>query len=351
MIAVVGAGIVGLATAWALARRGVEVVLLEQFELGHARGSSHGASRIFRLSYPEAEWVALAQNALQLWRELERDSGEELLVFTGLVDAVRDVEAHAGALAARGVDHELLRGEDARERFGLAYDPDEPLLYQPAAGIARADAACRALVAALRRAGADVRERAPVTAVVPTADGVLLTAGGERIAADGVVVTAGGWVRTLLGPLGIDVPVTVTRETVAYFAVDDGWTPPSVIDDVSSGAPGESFYGLLAPGVGLKAGAHQAGAVTDPDADGSPDPVLVDAVTGWVRRRFPRAVGEPLAAETCLYTSTSDHRFVLERHGPVVVGSACSGHGFKFAPAIGERLAALALDDAARATL
>ena len=244
------------------------------------------------------------------------------------------------------MDYELLRGEEAGERFGLAYEAEEPLLYQPDAGIARADAAYRALVAVLGRAGADVRERTPVTALEPGAEGVVLTAGRERIDADAVVVTAGGWVRGLLGPLGIDVPVTVTRETVAYFAVDDGWTPPSVIDDVSTGAPGESFYALLAPGVGLKAGAHQAGAVADPDANGAPDPVLVDAATTWVRRRFPRAGGEPLAAETCLYTSTSDHRFVLERHGPVVVGSACSGHGFKFAPAIGERLAALALDGA-----
>jgi sarcosine oxidase len=343
VIAVVGAGIMGLATAWALARRGADVVLLEQFELGHARGSSHGASRIFRLSYPEAEWVALAQEALPLWRELERESGEELLVFTGLVDAVRDLDAYAGALTERGVAHELLSGRDAGERFGLAYDPDEPLLHQPDAGIARADAAYRALLGGLRRSAAEVRERTRVTALEPGADGVVVTAGGERIRAAAVVVTAGGWVRDLVAPLGIDVPVTVTRETVAYFAVADGWTPPSVIDDVSADAPGESFYALLAPGVGLKAGAHLAGAVADPDTDGVPDPLLVDAVTGWVRRRFLRAAGEPLAAETCLYTSTADHRFVLERHGPVVVGSACSGHGFKFAPAIGERLASLAL--------
>jgi sarcosine oxidase len=344
VIAVVGAGIAGAATARALARRGAEVVLLEQFELGHRHGSSHGTSRIFRLSYPETEWVALAQEALTLWRELERESATELLVFTGLVDAVDDVERWLAALAEQRVPCELLSGREGAERFGLAYEDERRLLFQPDAGIARADSAHRAFLDGLRRAGGEVREHVRVTALEPGRGGVRVACGSESLRADSVVVTAGAWVRPLLEPLGIDVPVTVTRETVAYFRVEGGWTPPSVIDDVSAGAPGDSFYALLAPGVGLKAGAHLAGAVVDPDDDdGVPDPALVDAVAAWVRARFPRAARDPLAAETCLYTSTFDHRFLLRREGRVVLGSACSGHGFKFAPAIGERLAALAL--------
>jgi sarcosine oxidase len=140
--------------------------------------------------------------------------------------------------------------------------------------------------------------------------------------------------------------VRVTRETVAYFALDDGWVPPSIIDDVTDG-PGGSFFALAAPGIGLKAGAHQAGGEAEAGTTGDPDDRLVAAITDWVARRCPRADPRPLLAETCLYTNTPDERFILERHGRVVVGSACSGHGFKFAPAVGERLAELAVEAAA----
>lgn len=341
MIAVVGAGIMGLATAWALVRRGHDVVVLEQFELGHRRGSSHGTSRIFRLSYPEAEWVALAQDAWRGWRELERQAGEAILRLGGLVEAVRDIEARARALRERGVDFEVLIGAEARERFGLTYADDVQLLFQPDAGIARADVAQHALRVAAEAGGASIRERAPVSRLEPAAHRVLVH-GPVTVSADAVVVTAGGWVRALAGPLGIDVPVTVTRETVAYFALRPGWSPPSVIDDLDEHGAGESLYALAAPGAGLKAGVHCAGEPADPDERGSPDERLVEQATEWVRRRFSAVEPAPLRAETCLYTNAPEHRFLLERHGRVVVGSACSGHGFKFAPAVGERLADLA---------
>ena len=109
---------------------------------------------------------------------------------------------------------------------------------------------------------------------------------------------------------------------------------------------GQAAYALAAPGVGLKAGLHHSGPVTDPDAEPEPDDRVASWVTGWATRRF-EAVGEPLGAETCLYTNTADEEFVLERHGRVVVGSACSGHGFKFAPVVGRTLAALVLEAAA----
>lgn len=341
MIAVVGAGVMGLATAWALASRGHDVVALEQFELDHRRGSSHGRSRIFRLSYPETDWVALAQDALRGWRELKAETGTEILVHHGLVDAVRDVEARARALAERGVRFEVLTGAQARERFCLAYPDEAALLFQPDAGIVRADVARRAFRDAAAARGAEVREHARVERLEAHAEAVVLH-GTDAVTVDAVVIAAGGWVAGLTGPLGIDVPVTVTRETVAYFGVREGWTPPSVIDDLDDHHAGESLYALAAPGVGLKAGVHRAGQPTEPDEEGSPDPRLVGQVSDWVRRRFPAADPAPLAAESCLYTSAPGDRFVLERHGRVVVGSPCSGHGFKFAPAVGERLADLA---------
>jgi sarcosine oxidase len=159
----------------------------------------------------------------------------------------------------------------------------------------------------------------------------------DELDADVVVVTAGPWVRKLVP----DVPVTVTRETLAYFT-REGPPPPSIVD-LNAETGGHGMYSLHDPVHGLKAGAHHAGSETDPDTKAAPDPAIVERVAAWVRERFPDVDPEPVAADACLYTTTADERFVLERRGRVVVGSACSGHGFKFAPAVGRRLAELAL--------
>jgi len=103
------------------------------------------------------------------------------------------------------------------------------------------------------------------------------------------------------------------------------------------------MYSLHDPVHGLKAGAHHAGPEADPDTEATPDPAIVERISSWVRERFPGVDPDPVDAQTCLYTTTADERFILERRGRVVVGSACSGHGFKFAPGSGAGLAALVL--------
>jgi sarcosine oxidase len=322
-ISVVGAGVMGLATARVLARRGHDVVVHEQFEVGHTRGSSHGKSRIFRLSYAERRWIELAQRAYELWRELERESGRQLLLLDGLVDVERDSSERLQAFAACGVAHEELSPAEVRARFGLAYDEVDRLVYTPDAGIALAEESVRAFARGARAAGAELRERSPVDRL-------------DGLDADAVVVTAGGWAPALLAAAGIELGATPTRETVTYFALrEDVGALPSVIDELS----GRQFYALRAPGVGLKAGLHQSGGPTDPDVDAPPDQEIVDKVVDWVSRRFPRVDPTPVGTETCIYTNTADANFVCELRGRIVVGSACSGHGFKFAPAVGEQLA------------
>ncbi|HWG56704.1 MAG TPA: FAD-dependent oxidoreductase [Gaiellaceae bacterium] len=336
-VAVVGGGIAGVATAHALASTGRSVVLFERFELGHERGSSHGGSRIFRLSYPDTAWVRLAQEALPLWRALEAEAGERLLELTGTID-FGAWAPNRDALAAAGAEHEVLGAGEIRRRFGLAADAGERALWQPDGGITYADRAHRAFAAAAVAAGAEIREQAPVTRL-EVRDGRVLVGGASEIAAAAVVVTAGAWARGLLEPLGFDVPVVATRETAAYFRVADP-APPSVIEIADAREPG---YALLAPGIGLKAGLHQTGPRIDPDEPGEPNRAAAERTARWVARRFPEA--EPLdRLETCLYTCTDDDRFLLERRGRVVLGSACSGHGFKFAPVTGRRLAALAAE-------
>jgi sarcosine oxidase len=329
-VVVVGGGVMGLATAWALQRAGREALVLEQFRIGHTHGSSHGAGRIFRLAYDEPEWVRLAQEALGLWRELERESGETLLELTGLVDMPLDPGVLVATLDACGAKHELLDAGEVGRRFGISTDCRE-VVFQPEAGIVLADRALPAF-----RAGARVREETRVHALVPHEDGVGVETDGGSIEASVAVVAAGAWAKPLLADAGIDLPVVPTRETVAYFELADRRPVPSVIDYGNREA-----YGLTAgPGL-VKVGIHRSGPPTDPDEPGTPDEAIVRFAADWAARTFRLAQPEPVSVETCLYTNTADTRFVLERHGPVVVCSACSGHGFKFAPAVGQRVAEL----------
>lgn len=323
--AVVGAGVMGLATARELARRGHDVDVYEQFELGHARGSSHGTSRIFRLSYPQPRWIRLAQRAYELWRELERDAGVRLLELHGLVDVDSDPSGRLDALAECGVAYEVMSGAQAQARFGFAYEEVERVVFTSDAGIARADEVLEAFAREAERHGARIHTGTHVENL-------------EDVDVDVVVVTAGGWAPKLLAAAGVDLRAQPTRESVAYYALGGDQVFPSLIDELE----GEQFYALAAPGVGVKVGLHHGGRVTDPDEDVGPDAAALERIDQWVARRLPRVDPKRLHAQSCIYTNTPDLNFVCERRGRVVVGSACSGHGFKFAPAVGEQMANLA---------
>ena len=350
-IVVVGAGIAGVATARAIARSGKLVLLLERFALGHSHGSSHGGSRIFRLGYPEERFVRLAQGALQGWRELEAETETELIVPSGALDIGDTALENARALASCGVPSETLTGAEARRRWPISCDDAEPVLFQADGGFIRADVAHGLFVETGRAAGVEVRERTTVTAIHRDPGAVRLTTTAGDLVANAVVVTAGAWVDPLLEPLGITAAVVPTRETVAYLELADAEAIPSVIDYSRLPEPGsvglvrvgQAAYAVAAPDRGLKVGLHHAGPVTDPDTSPAPDQAIVNWALGWAQSRYPGA-GSVVGAETCIYTSTADEGFVLERHGRVVVGSACSGHGFKFAPQVGLTLAALAVE-------
>jgi monomeric sarcosine oxidase len=317
------------------------VVLVEQFEPGHDRGSSHGSTRIFRLAYPDPAYVEMARRALLLWRELEGETGEELLVTTGGIDYGErsSVQPVVETLVDLRVPHEILGPvEAARHWPGFLFDG--PVVHQPDAGRIAADTVVRVLQEDARSHGAQLHFREPVQVLAPDGDRVLVASDAEQYRAKAAVVTAGAWVVDLLAGV-VDLPaLRITREQVFHFptqVADDSW--PSFIFHGPT-----TVYGLHAPGdEGVKVAEHHAGADTTAGTRSFDiDPAGRQRVVQYVATRMPGLRPLPRSETTCLYTNTPDTSFVIERHGRIVVGSACSGHGFKFAPLIGRRLAELA---------
>src|SRR5712692_9694250 len=207
----------GSAAARALASRAVRTVLLERFRVGHARGSSHGATRIFRLSYPDQDYVRLARRSLDGWRTLQEDAGEELLIPAGGLDVGPTADDCGAALAACGVGHRWLTSAQAAERFpAISFDGFERVLFQPDAGVCLADRTVAVQVRLAALAGVEVREETEAVRIERSGErSVVLTTGGE-VEAGVVLVTAGSWASALLGRRWT-ASLTPTLQHLAYF--------------------------------------------------------------------------------------------------------------------------------------
>jgi len=342
-VVVIGAGAMGSATAWWLARRGRSVALVEQFEQGHIRGSSHGTSRIFRYAYGDPGYVRMVQDALPLWREVEDDAETTLLEITGGLDhgVPALVGPIASAMAACGVEHEKLTADAASERWpGMRFEGG--VVHCPGAGRCLADATVLALQRRAAALGADVRFSTGPATLTWSDDGVVVRAAELEWAAPAAVVTAGAWLPAVLGWRVALPPLRVSRERIQHFAPRHGSTPPrSEWPSFIHHRPDAWRYGLVSPGEGVKVAEHMTGPVTDPadEPPGEADPVAAERVRQYVEDWLPGLEPVPLHPATCLYTTTPTEDFLLERRGPVVVGSACSGHGFKFTPLVGRILA------------
>jgi sarcosine oxidase len=346
-VVVIGAGAMGSATAWWLARRGRSVALVEQFAQGHARGSSHGASRIFRYAYADPRYVRMVQAALPLWRELEEDAGTTLLEITGGLDhgVPALVAPVASAIAACGVEHEQLTAHAAHERWpGMRFEGD--VVHCPGAGRCLADATLRALQHRAAAHGADVQFSTGPATLEWTDDRVHVRAGGDEWAAPAAVVTAGAWLPAVLGARVPLPSMRVTRERIQHFALRPGSGPPaSEWPSFIHHRPDAWRYGVVSPGEGVKVAEHMTGPVTDPaeEPPGEADPIATERVCRYVEDWLPGLEPVPVHPATCLYTTTPTEEFLLERQGPLVIGSACSGHGFKFTPLVGRILADMAM--------
>jgi sarcosine oxidase len=328
-VTVIGLGVMGSAAAAVLARRGLRVAGIVRFAPGHDRGSSHGASRIIRLGYFEhPSYVPLGRAAYPLWRELEAQSGVPLLTVTGILEmGAPGSELVAGTLQSarqHGLPHEVLDAACVMKRFPAFRLPDDCIgVFQPDGGVLRAEPAVAAFQAIARAAGAELRMDERVLAVAPDGDGVC-------------VATERGEVRVTRQVLAWFTPV----RHAAQFAADR--LPVFLLQN-----PNGVFYGFPADAIGVKvAKHHHFDEAIDPDTCDRTVSAADEAVIRIaLKAHLPDANGRLAAARTCIYTMTPDGDFILDRLPGcprIIVASPCSGHGFKFAPVIGDILADLA---------
>jgi sarcosine oxidase len=357
---VIGLGGMGSASAHHLARRGKRVLGLEQYHPLHDLGSSHGLTRIIRLAYHEhPSYVPLLRRSYELWRELEADAGEPLLIITGSLEGgPEDGPMFRGALAAaveHDLVHEVLDADEIRQRYP-AYanlDPGTRVVYQPEGGFLMAERTMQAHLDGARAAGADLRFREPVRAWEAIGDGVRVTTDAGDYEADRLVICAGAWARRLVPVLeGFARP---ERQVLAWltpirpelFAADRF---PVFILDVASG----SYYGFPAhEGHGLKIGwYHHFREPIDPDdPDRSTRPDDEAALRSFVERHLPDASGPTEMLKACIFTNSPDEHFIIDRlpDAPQVsIAAGFSGHGYKFCSVVGEIMADLATDGATR---
>jgi sarcosine oxidase len=349
---VIGLGAMGSAAVASLARRGCKVVGIERFEPGHDRGSSHGATRIIRQGYFEhPSYVPLVRAAYPLWRELAAESRAPLINITGIVEiGAPDSELVAGTLVAarrHRLPHDVLDAGALRRRFPPFHVPDYYVaVLQPDGGFLRVEGAIHALLARARAGGAELHTGETVRAIEPRGSGVRVVTTRGVIDAGCAVVSAGPWVKALLPDL--PVAIRVTRQVAGWFAPRDPalFSParfPVFLLENTDGM----FYGFPDDGTGSVKVAkhHHADETVDPDRC---DRVVSAGDEAMIRSclaaHLAEADGPLVAATTCLYTMTPDGDFIIDRmpgQDGVIVASPCSGHGFKFAPVIGEIIADL----------
>jgi sarcosine oxidase len=356
-VIVVGLGAMGSAAAYRLAAAGVRVLGLEQFDIPHSLGSSHGASRMIRLAYYEhPDYVPLLRRAYQLWDELESDFGQKLIHITGgLYMGPPSSEVLSGSIAAAqryGIGHELLSHAELAAAYPQFTVPEDYTgMLDHAGGFVLPERAITAHCDLAMRQGAELHGREPVLEWRSTGSGVEVRTAAGTYAAAHLVFCGGAWSAKLVRDLGVSL--VVTRQVMAWFwpprdaeTFDLGRFPVWAID-----APDVPFtYGFpIHPdgAAGLKIALHAIGPTTDADADPrQPTPADEAQLRPAIRRFLPAADGPLLGLRVCLYTNSPDHHFILARHpahANVTLACGFSGHGFKFASVMGQAIADVAM--------
>jgi sarcosine oxidase len=332
-VAVVGLGIAGLSISARLALAGHDVSGFEQFEPMHERGSSHGDTRIMRLTPGEGDiYVRLARRAHALWRTWEGLAGRPFIEWTGgLMAGPRGSAFVAACQRLSDAPAALMRGDaiHALTRGAMAMPYEWDVFRQEDCGVIAADAARAFLLRQAPRWGAKLRHNVRIAAPIET---TTLTIDGQAHGFDAVIVAAGAWGATLLPEFS--GKLAVKRRVVGYFKTETPRLLPVLCCDDEVG-----LYGMPAPRGLYKFGFHAVGGATAPDAVREPDAQDEALLAEHAEMLLPRHDPKPVRMARCLYTVTPDENFLIAPSAAnprVLLFSACSGHGFKYAPAFGQ---------------
>ncbi|MDE0484671.1 MAG: N-methyl-L-tryptophan oxidase [Candidatus Poribacteria bacterium] len=348
---VIGAGGMGSATAYHLAKSGADVLVLEQFQRGHTFGSSHGETRIIRFFYDKSFYTELMKTAYSEWCDLESVSGKQLLFITGSVNLGESGNPYMisvrQSLDAAGVESEWWDAKQLTERFSqFRVSNDMDILWQKDTGFLYASECVLTHLQLAEQHGAKIREETHVNHIDWEMDVPTVYAGDSEFYGRKVVVTTGAWTDILLPE--IDFPLKVTRQQVCYYQNAAPLFQPEqfpVFTEIRK--DGEFLYGIPYFGKnGLKVARHGKGKRVFPDrCNREPDADYVDRIDVYVQERIP-GLGKSTHAEVCLYTETPDEDFIIDAHPncpDLLIAAGFSGHGFKFCSLVGRIMCELAL--------
>lgn len=353
---VLGAGAMGSAAAYHLARAGQKVLLLEQFEFDHQKGSSHGLSRIIRYAYDYPQYVELAKTVYPMWIDIEQESGEKLYTKTGGIDfgpqdapGIHDISS---TLDQTGIPYELLTPSETQKRFPQFRIPhDYQILYQSDTGILSASKCVLAHLRLAEQYGAVLKQNTPIIRIKAHDDSVEVTTADSTYQASNLVITAGSWAKSFLSSLGLNLPLTPCQCQEMYFDTENpsNFTSdrfPAFIAHIAPSAYTRMPYGMANhQNSGLKIAWHGGKLVNHPsDIDYTPSHQEADLALDFTSQFIPGVMGVR-SMRVCLYTMTPDEHWIIDKHpeyNHIVFAGGCSGHAFKFSTLIGKILSDLA---------
>jgi len=346
---IVGAGSIGMAAGYELAKRKVRTLLIDAFDPPHTMGSHHGDTRIIRFAYGEgSEYVPLALRAQELWRQLERDTGTSLFLQTGVLSAGPEDDAYLRGVRESSERYslplEMLDAEEIQRRWpGIRVPAHFIGCLETAAGVLfseRCIAVCRQLAV---EQGADLLTGTKVTGIRGDDDGVSVETANGTYRAKKLLLSAGAWNPGLLASLGLNLPIVPTRKAVAWFGAEESLYGTGKFPAFVFSLKDSAYYGFPnIDGTGLKIGRHDGGEAIDPDRldrTFGTHPSDEGDLRSFLETYMPQAAGPLQKGRICIYSVTPDEHFVIDRHPQyphIVIAAGFSGHGFKFASSIGE---------------
>lgn len=351
-VIIVGAGSMGMAAGYFLAKQGVSTLLIDSFNPPHSNGSHHGDTRIIRHAYGEGrQYVSLALRAQSLWSELQQESGQHLFHQTGVLSVGTLSSSFINEIVASGLEYSLpldvLTSSQIKNNWpGISVPDDFIGCFESTSGVLFSEDCIRAYRLLALNNGASLLCDNPVTDIQISESSVIVQTKQGRFTAEKLIISSGAWTGKILKSL----PLQILRKTVAWFEVDEALFDSNRFPAFIFSLASENYYGFPSiGGSGLKIGRHDSGQITDPDninREFGAYPEDEDEVRQFLQRYMPEASGRVKQGSVCLYTKTPDENFIIDWHpeySNVAIAAGFSGHGFKFSSVVGEILSEMVI--------